>query len=473
MSQNNSMEITSEISEINIKEELYILFLEIKGELNNKCIEINKSQFDEKISNFNTKTLLNYLKEIVYILLNNKFQINKEEKFIDENISDNNITNNNNFEFQNLIVKYQADIRNLIQKLFQFKIQKDAMETKLNSYKEMEKEYDILKEKVKYEEGRFLNNDRKDNEILILREENSNLKKEILKNEQNSKNYETLIENEKLRIKELKTQLSKLNKKILFLESNKVNQNNNNNNNYNYSTINNNNNTISTKGRTSSRWSKKKEKSKDKDKEEILQSNNSHLTSNNTNNNHSLKKKKIKSAKYSKLEVRAIGNSNERTLSRGNSTNIINLDSRKKKLSKGITTIDNNSKISETYHKILNSLMNFKANNNNPTFKKTIIVSSHKKNSASMCVNTYEKNEEKRNMKRSLSKKFKQIKNNTGSKHKIYNKLMNGIPNSKVPLTSKNKNNKKIRPILPNQNIVKNKSFLNIKRKNKEFLNVE
>ena len=472
MSQNNSLEITSEISEINIKEELYILFLEIKGELNNRCIEINKSQFDEKISNFKTKTLINYLKEIVYILLNNKFQINTKRNINNEN-NDNDIktNNNNNSELQNEVLKYQADIRNLIQKQFQYKIQKDAMETKINSYKEMEKEYDILKEKVKYEEGRFLNNDRKDNEILILREENSNLKKEIIKKEQNSKDYEILIENEKSRIKELKTQLSQLNKKIILLESNKTIHNNNNNN---YSTIHNN--TISTKGRTSSRWSKRKdkEKSKDKDKEERLQSNNSHLTSNNTNTNHSLKKRKIMNAKYSKLEVKAIGNSNERTLSRGNSTNLININSKKKKLCKGITTVDNNnnSKISETYHKILNSLLNFKTNNNIST-KKTIIASSHKKNSSSMCVDIQEKNNEKRNIKRSLSKKFREIKNNTGSKHKIYNKLMNGIPNSKIPLTSKNNANKKIIPNLRNKNFVKNKSFLNIKRKNKEYLNVE
>ena len=48
--------------------------------------------------------------------------------------------------------------------------------------------------------------------------------------------------------------------------------------------------------------------------------------------------------------------------------------------------------------------------------------------------NNYEKPEEKRNSKRSLSKKIKHIKNNTGTKHKIFNKLMNGIPNSKIPL---------------------------------------
>ena len=466
MSDNCSIEIKSETNEINIKEELYILFLEIKGELNNRCIEIDKEQFDEKVSNFKTKTLINYLKEIVYTLLNNKFQIKPKEKMEIEN--NNNIPDINTqiYELENEIIKYQADIRNLIQKQFQYKIQKDAMETKLNSYKEMEKDYNLLKEKVKYEEGRFLNNDRKDNEILILREENSNLKKEILKNEKNSKNYEVLIESEKKRIKELKTQLSQLNKKLILLESNQLILNNTNNN---YSTIHNN--TISTKGRTSSRWSKTKDRERDRDREEILISNISHLTSNNTNL--SVKKKKIINTKYSKLEMRAIGNSNERTLSRGNSTNLIKLNSKKKRSNQGITTIDNNSKISETYNKIFNSLLSVKANNNLTT-KKTIVAKSHKKNSASMLVdNNYEKPEEKRNSKRSLSKKIKHIKNNTGTKHKIYNKLMNGIPNSKIPLTSKNNINKNLIPNLPQKYFAKNKSLINIKRQNKEYINVE
>ena len=464
MSDNCSMEIKSETNEINIKEELYILFLEIKGELNNRCIEIDKEQFDEKVSNFKTKTLINYLKEIVYTLLNNKFQIKPKEKMEIEN--NNNIPDINTqiYELENEIIKYQADIRNLIQKQFQYKIQKDAMETKLNSYKEMEKDYNLLKEKVKYEEGRFLNNDRKDNEILILREENSNLKKEILKNEKNSKNYETLIESEKKRIKELKTQLSQLNKKLILLESNQLILNNTNNN---YSTIHNN--TISTKGRTSSRWSKTKDR--ERDREEILISNISHLTSNNTNL--SVKKKKIINTKYSKLEMRAIGNSNERTLSRGNSTNLIKLNSKKKRSNQGIATIDNNSKISETYNKIFNSLLSVKSNNNLTT-KKTIVAKSHKKNSASMLIdNNYEKPEEKRNSKRSLSKKIQHIKNNTGTKHKIYNKLMNGIPNSKIPLTSKNNINKNLIPNLPQKYFAKNKSLINIKRQNKEYINVE
>ena len=127
MDNNNSLEINSEMSEINIKEELYILYLEIKGELSNRCIEIDQSQFDEKVSNFKTKTLINYLKEIVYILLNNKFKNNCKE-----NISQNNDNDNNILQLQNEIYKYQADIRNLIKKEFENIIQKDAMETKRN-----------------------------------------------------------------------------------------------------------------------------------------------------------------------------------------------------------------------------------------------------------------------------------------------------------------------------------------------------
>ena len=58
---------------------------------------------------------------------------------------------------------------------------------KLNAYMCLEEEYEELKEKVKYEGGKFLDNERKDNEIFILRAENSSLKKEIVKLEHNIK----------------------------------------------------------------------------------------------------------------------------------------------------------------------------------------------------------------------------------------------------------------------------------------------
>ena len=59
---------------------------------------------------------------------------------------------------------------------------------KLRAYMEVAEEYKILKEKVQYDAGKFLNNDRKDNEINILRQEKSLLKKDITKLEKKLKN---------------------------------------------------------------------------------------------------------------------------------------------------------------------------------------------------------------------------------------------------------------------------------------------
>lgn len=42
------------------------------------------------------------------------------------------------------------------------------IEARLIEYFEIEKEFEILKEKVKYEEGRFLKNERKEHEIIII-----------------------------------------------------------------------------------------------------------------------------------------------------------------------------------------------------------------------------------------------------------------------------------------------------------------
>ena len=101
------------------------------------------------------------------------------------------------------------------------KIVKDSLEIKLDSYYGLEEEYEELKDKVKYDGGKFLENDRKDNEIIILRRENSALKKEIDKLENKNKKLEdknkifenTNQEYEK-KILELENTIAYLNKKI-------------------------------------------------------------------------------------------------------------------------------------------------------------------------------------------------------------------------------------------------------------------
>ncbi len=163
-----SHEETENILEIEVKEQLYMLFLEIKEELTKKNIEIDKEQLEEAISTTKLGIIINYIREMIYILFNTKFQNNSDENKIKS-------MNNKDSELSQLesqIRKLEYDIKYLLQKEFQNKIKRDALEMKLNSYIEMENEFEELKEKVKYEGGKFLNNERKDNEIIILRQEN-------------------------------------------------------------------------------------------------------------------------------------------------------------------------------------------------------------------------------------------------------------------------------------------------------------
>ena len=216
---------TENYSEIEIKEELYLLYLEIKEELTKKNIEINKEQLEEVINTIKIKTLINYIKEMVYILIQTKFAKNIEGNKIKDN---NNNKNSELFQLENQIRKLEYDIKYLLQKEFQNKIKRDALEMKLNSYIEMENEFEELKVKVKYEGGKFLNNDRKDNEIIILRQENGILKKEIEKHELNNKQIEDKIKSEEEIIKSLNNQINTLNQKISKLELLNTQKDNNN-----------------------------------------------------------------------------------------------------------------------------------------------------------------------------------------------------------------------------------------------------
>ena len=71
-----------------------------------------------------------------------------------------------------------------------------------------------MKEKLKYEDGKFLNNDRKDNEIIILRKENINLKNYISENEKKLKTLELNLSEKEKNIISLENKIQKLNLKL-------------------------------------------------------------------------------------------------------------------------------------------------------------------------------------------------------------------------------------------------------------------
>ena len=129
-----------------------------------------------------------------------------------------NKNNLNLIELKNNIKKLEKDLKYHIKNEFMLKIQRDSLDSKIRGFMEMEEEFEELKEKVRYEGGKFLNNDRKDNEIKILRRENSNIKREIKKLEIKIKNLEKKGEEDQGIIRQLRSKILKSDRKIEELE---------------------------------------------------------------------------------------------------------------------------------------------------------------------------------------------------------------------------------------------------------------
>ena len=200
------------------KEILYNLFYEIKSEIINSKIEIEEDEYQENINSTTIPQLVNYIHDSIQILLKKKIEDTKEEQkeldkkfYLESNIiKDIKISEDTISKYENIIKNLESKQRHLTKINFQQKLQIDAMENKIEEYMEMEDEFEEMKTKLKYEDGRFLNNDRKDNEIIIIRGENSILKNEINKLEENIKNIENENKLKDKKINELTNQLEQL-----------------------------------------------------------------------------------------------------------------------------------------------------------------------------------------------------------------------------------------------------------------------
>ena len=244
-------EDNSKVPNLKSKESLYSLFYEITSEIKGEKIEIDEEEFQDNIKSISMSQLINYIHDSIQILLKKKIQDAKEEQK-KEDLKENIILGNNNInainQYENILQKLEYKERKLTKLYFQNKLQKQAMENKIGEYIEIENEFEEMKIKLKYEDGRFLDNDRKENEIIILRQENVNLKAAIKENEEKIKTLESDISNKENEISSLKDSMEQLKIKLdekqkeLNLFSN-INININNNNN----SLNNNNSNINKK----------------------------------------------------------------------------------------------------------------------------------------------------------------------------------------------------------------------------------
>ena len=169
--------------------------------------------YDYNLNRIQFITLLHYIKETVNILINQKTKqiqpvsLNWCRKMLQK--------------LWRTIEKVWKNNNELIKIQSQDKLQIETMEKQIKDYKEMEESFEQMKEKYKYPEGKFLENEIKDNEILIIRAENTNLKNVINQLEKDKMNIETDI------INELKNQIELINSKEGTSESTLKNINSN------------------------------------------------------------------------------------------------------------------------------------------------------------------------------------------------------------------------------------------------------
>jgi hypothetical protein len=234
---------------MDIKSQLYSYYLDILNELSSFSLSANEYDSMDNLDyqNLNISDILMNIKESTKKLINSK---------VSEIINLNKNTENY-YQLENYVKKLEFDLKYYLRLIYEQKIQIDVLEEKIRIYRMMQEDYEELKEKVKYEGGRFLNNERKDNEIIIIRQENTILKKELAKNEKINKLNDILkkdylskinnLQNENIRLKKKINELQETNMvKINKNENNEKNSNNNaNNNKLNKTGINNNENTLS------------------------------------------------------------------------------------------------------------------------------------------------------------------------------------------------------------------------------------
>ena len=226
-------------SEHKNKELLYNLFYEIKSEILGTKIEIEEDEYQENIKKITIPKLIAYIHDSIQILISEKIQLLKNQKKQDDqkmysknkNLDHPPIPISENEKYEN-IIKYLEEKERFLTKIrLQDKLQKEAMENKINEYMDMEDEFEEMKTKLKYEDGRFLNNDRKDHEIIIIRNENSKLKNTVDELEKENNKLQNLITEQNKKINSLKEEIEKLNKRNnqmnKFLLENEDNNNNN------------------------------------------------------------------------------------------------------------------------------------------------------------------------------------------------------------------------------------------------------
>ena len=225
----SSNDLSTSSSSFEAKDSLFSLFYELLSEIKGKKIELDEEEYENNVRTTPINQIINYVRETLHMLFR-KYG-HKERKYSEEPTKD------EVSQFENMLRYQEQKNRMNIGKLFQYKLHQEVLQEKVQEYEEMENEFEEMKVQLKYEEGKFLDNDRKDNEIFIIRSENTNLKRIISDKDKSINELNEQMKEKDFQIKELKEKLEKVSQKLKKAENDlnlfsNINININNNDNY-------------------------------------------------------------------------------------------------------------------------------------------------------------------------------------------------------------------------------------------------
>ena len=203
---------------MDVKSQLYSYYIDLLNEISSISKSDSSSLSNHSFNELKISDLIILIKESTKLLIDKKIS---QVTWLNKN-------NKNYYQLENYTKKIENDLKYFIKQYYEYKVQNDSLEEKVRIYCVMQEEFEELKSKVKYEGGRFLDNERKENEILILRQENTILKKEISKFEKLQKLNETLKKDYIIKINYLQNEIDQLNKKIKEYKESSLNSKNNN-----------------------------------------------------------------------------------------------------------------------------------------------------------------------------------------------------------------------------------------------------
>ena len=226
-------------------------FIKIENVESENISNLSDYPLGTNIHNFYLETINSSINALQKYYQNN---LKSQEKSIQNKINSyfsqiNSILNLLSEEKDNILYQYESSLRKNEQKIrilysdiFNLKVKNTFLENNIDILLKKEKEYRLVKEKtgVVVENGAIVYNDRKENEIFILRKENSNLKNVILKNEKElndikekykkeKNNYEKQLKNLNHKINLLKYKIKQGNQKTKGKSISNLNVNNNDN----------------------------------------------------------------------------------------------------------------------------------------------------------------------------------------------------------------------------------------------------